>query len=189
MQNVSELTFTDTGLNTSLTYYYSVTAVNAAGISTSSQCGTVVPPPVAPISLSAFPGDTQVVLSWPAASGVTGYYIYSGTASGAETNLVIGNYPFTSYTNTGLTDGTTYFFAVASTNSSGLGPNSPEASATPNANIVITPRSLLWAGDGAANIMDVDGASNYKTNGVNTHFQRNGDTLTFDNAPVQTTCR
>ena len=179
VQNVSELTFTDTGLNTSQTYYYQVTAVNAAGVSANSLC-TVVPPPVAPISLSAFPGDTQVVLSWPASPGVTGYYLYSGPTNGAETNLVVGNYPGTSYTNTGLVDGTTYFYAVASTNSSGLGPNSPEASATPNANIVITPRSLLWAGDGAANIMDVDGASNYKTNGVNTIFN-NGDTLTFDN--------
>ncbi len=112
-------------------------------------------PPVSPPTTSCHPSSRRAVvahqplrlprrtrrscLSWPRSPGVTGYYLYSGPASGAETNLVIGNYPGTSYTNTGLVDGTIYFYAVASTNSSGLGPNSPEASATPNANTVNTP--------------------------------------------------
>jgi rhamnogalacturonan endolyase len=179
VQNITETTFTDTGLSPALTYYYQVSAVNAAGVSASSSV-TVVPPPVAPISLSAFPGDVQVVLSWTVAPGAAAYWLYSGTSSGNETNLVAGNISGTSYTNTGLVDGTTYYYVVASTNASGLGPNSPEASATPAANIVITPRSLIWEGDGAANIWDVSGATNCKTNNVRTIFN-NGDTLTFDN--------
>jgi rhamnogalacturonan endolyase len=179
VQNITETTFTDTGLSPGLTYYYQVLAVNAAGVSASSSA-TVVPPPVAPISLSAFPGNTQVVLSWVSAPGATAYWLFSGTSSGNETNLVAGNISGTSYTNTGLVNGTTYYYVVASTNASGLGPNSPEASATPAANIVITPRLLTWAGDGAANIWDVSGATNCKTNNVRTIFN-NGDTLTFDN--------
>jgi len=179
VQNVTETLYTDTGLSTSQTYFYQISAVNAAGVSASSSA-TVVPPPTAPISLSAFPGNTQVTLNWTPVGGVTGYYVFEGTSSGEETNLVAGNISGTSFTDTGLTNGITYYFVVASTNASGLGPNSPEASATPAVNIVITPRSLIWAGDGQANIWDVSGADNCKTNGVLTIFN-NGDTLTFDN--------
>jgi autotransporter-associated beta strand protein len=179
IQNVTETTFTDAGLNAATTYYYQVSAVNAAGASASANC-TVVPPPTAPISLSAFPGNGQVTLSWTAVPGVTGYYLFSGPDSGDETNLVVGNYSGTTFTNTGLTNGVTYFYVVASTNITGLSPNSPEASATPDVNIVITPRSLIWNGDGAANIWDASGNSNWQTNHVDTIFN-NGDTVTFDN--------
>ncbi|HEU5396635.1 MAG TPA: autotransporter-associated beta strand repeat-containing protein, partial [Verrucomicrobiae bacterium] len=179
VQNITETTFTDAGLNPAYTYYYQVTAVNAAGVSSPAPV-TVVPPPNAPISLSAFPGDTQVVLSWTDVPGVTGYYLFSGTSSGNETNLVAANIAGTIYTNGGLVNGTTYYYVVAATNSNGLGPNSPEADATPAANIVITPRTLAWKGDGAANIWDVDGFANCQTNGVRTKFN-NGDTLVFDN--------
>ncbi|MGH8024036.1 MAG: autotransporter-associated beta strand repeat-containing protein, partial [Limisphaerales bacterium] len=179
VQNITETTFTDTGLNPALTYYYQVTAVNTAGIS-SAATATVVPPPTAPISLSAFPGNAQVVLSWVPVPGVTGYYLFSGTSSGDETNFV-ANLTGTSYTNTGLINGTTYYYVVASTNLSGLGPNSPEAGATPEVNIVVTPRNLFWKGDGSANIWDVDGFNNCQTNNARTIFN-NGDTLTFDNS-------
>ncbi len=111
---------------------------------------------------------------------MTGYFLFSGTESGNETNVVLANYSGTSYTNTGLINGTTYYYVVASTNSSGQSPDSPEASATPGVNIVIIPRVLTWNGDGAANIWDVSGNTNWRTNGVNTIFN-NGDTVTFDN--------
>jgi rhamnogalacturonan endolyase len=179
VQNITETTFTDTGLNPALTYYYQVTAVNAAGVS-SAAMATVVPPPNAPISLSAFPGNAQVVLSWTSVPGVTGYYLFSGTSSGDETNLVVGNFSGTTFTNTGLVNGTTYYYVVAATNGNGLGPSSPEASATPDVNIVVTPRNLIWSGDGSANVWDVDGVANCQTNNVRTIFN-NGDTLTFDN--------
>src|SRR5208283_4615104 len=115
-------------------------------------------------------GDTQVTLTWSAVSGATGYFLYSGTTSNNVTTLVIPNYTGTSYTNTGLADGTTYYYVVAATNSGGLSPNSPEASATPSA-VVATARNLTWKGDGSAN---------WLTNGVVFIFN-NGDTVTFDN--------
>ncbi len=180
VQNVTETTYTDTGLNVGTTYYYQVTAVNAAGVSTSATV-TVVPPPLAPISLSAIPGNAQVTLSWTPVPGVTGYYLFSGTDSGDETNVVAANYSGTSFVDTTVTNGTTYYYVVASTNSTGLSPNSPEASATPDVNLVIFPRSLTWNGDGAANIWDMGGAANWHTNGVDTIFY-NGDTVTFDNS-------
>ena len=180
VQNITPTTFTDSGLNIGLTYYYQVSAVNAAGVSTNS-LATVVPPPLAPISLSAFPGNAQVVLSWTSVPGAVGYYLFSGTEGGNETNVVLVNYSGTSYTNAGLINGTTYYYVVVSTNSTGDSPYSPEASTTPNTNIVITPRSLIWSGDGVANIWDASGNTNWQTNGVGTIFN-NGDTVTIDNS-------
>ena len=94
---------------------------------------------------------------------------------------VISGYTGTSYTNTGLANGTTYYYVVAATNAGGLGPNSPEASATPSVNIVITARNLVWKGDGSANIWDVSGAPNWLSNATVTIFN-NGDAATFDNS-------
>ena len=58
----------------------------------------------------------QVVLSWTSVPGVTGYYppFQTGPDSGDETNLVVGNYSGTSFTNSGLVNGTTYYYVVAS---------------------------------------------------------------------------
>ena len=55
---------------------------------------------------------------------------YKSTSSGTEVGYVtLGN--VTSYTNTGLTGGTTYFYQVKAVNSVGISPASNEASATP----------------------------------------------------------
>ena len=180
VQNITPTTFTDTGLNVGNTYYYQISAVNAAGVSAGGAV-TVVPPPLAPISLSAFPGNAQVVLSWTAVPGATGYYLYRGTESLNETNTVLVNYSGTSYTNTGLINGTLYFYVVSSTNSSGESPYSPEASATPGTNSILIPRALIWNGDGVANIWDASGNTNWRTNNADTIFN-NGDTVTFDNS-------
>lgn len=177
VQNVTETTFTDVGL-TPGTYYYEVAAVNAAGVSPNATL-TVIAVPGAPVSLSAIPGDTQVTLSWTAVSGAASYYLYSGAVSNNVTTLVVPAYAGTSYTNTGLANGTTYYYVVAATNAGGLGPNSPEASATPSA-IIAAARNLTWKGDGSANLWNLDGAANWQTNGVATVFN-NGDTVTFDN--------
>ncbi|HSY20307.1 MAG TPA: autotransporter-associated beta strand repeat-containing protein, partial [Candidatus Acidoferrales bacterium] len=141
---------------------------------------TVVAPPAAPPSLSAVAGDSQVVLTWTTAARATGYFLYRGTSTGNETTAVLGNYAGTSYTNIGLADGTTYFYVVSATNAGGLGPKSPEASATPSSSIVITARQLVWKGDGTANLWNVSGSANWLSNTTATTFN-NGDAVTFDN--------
>ncbi len=180
VMSVTETTYSDSGLNLGTTYYYQISAVNTGGVSANATA-TVVPALTAPVSLSAIPGNAQVALSWTSVAGATGYYLFSGTNSGGENTVVAANFAGTSFTNTGLINGTTYYYVVACTNAAGLSPNSPEASATPNVNIVITPRSLTWVGDGTANVWDVSGTSNWQTNGVATIFN-NGDTVTFDNS-------
>ncbi|MGB7746448.1 MAG: FN3 associated domain-containing protein [Verrucomicrobiia bacterium] len=95
-------------------------------------------PPLAPENLVATPGYGQVILTWTASAspGVTNYNIkratISGGSGGAYTNNIIGSTSGTSYTDTGVDDGTTYYYVVSAVSSTvGEGPNSSEASATP----------------------------------------------------------
>src|SRR5205807_1058163 len=94
-------------------------------------------PPSAPQNLAATGGNAQVTLTWqaPASDGgspVTNYKIYRGVASGSETLLTTVG-AVTSYTDTAVTNGVTYYYQVSALNSVGEGPRSNEASATPNA--------------------------------------------------------
>jgi hypothetical protein len=142
--NVSGTSFTDTGLTNGTKYYYTVAAVNAVGTSAPSGEASATPQavttaPSAPQGLTATGGNTSVGLSWsvPASNGgspVTGYNIYRGTTPGGEsaTPLTTG-ITGTSFTDTGLTNGTTYYYTVAAVNAAGTSPPSAEASATPQA--------------------------------------------------------
>ena len=95
--------------------------------------------PGPPNGLTASPGNGQVTLSWtaPASDGgaaISGYEIYRGTSPGGESSVPVNGtlVPSTSYTVTGLTNGTTYYFTVAAVNQANLqGAESGEASATP----------------------------------------------------------
>jgi autotransporter-associated beta strand protein len=178
--SVTETDYLDDGLDVTATYYYQVAAMNAAGVSANATV-TVISPPLAPTSLSAVPGNAQVGLSWPAVPNATAYWLFRGTSSNNEDTLVIANYAGTSYTDTGVVNGTTYYYVVAGTNSVGLGPDSPEAYVTPSSSVVFTPRNLTWRGDGSPNLWDVSGADNWVTNNVLTIFN-NGDSVTFDNS-------
>lgn len=131
--------FTDGGLASGTTYYYEVSAVNATGEGALSAEASATPvsvsPPSAPAA-TASAGTSSVQLSWttPSAGGspITGYNVYRSTTPGGE-----GGTPFvqlgvtTSYTDTGLTSGTTYYYQVSATNSAGESALSPEVSATP----------------------------------------------------------
>src|SRR3989442_10632750 len=131
--------YTNTIVTPGVTYFYKVRAVNSVGLSPLSNEASATPPtvPTAPQNLQASAGVGNVTLSWQApssdgGSAITGYKVYRSTSSGTETGYVIlGN--VNSYTNTGLTGGTTYFYKVRAVNSAGLSPLSNEASATPPA--------------------------------------------------------
>src|SRR5467141_363543 len=94
-------------------------------------------PPSAPQNLVATGGNAQVTLTWqaPASDGgspVTNYKIYRGVAPGSETLLTtVGN--VLTYTDSGVTNGVTYYYQVSAVNSPGEGAKSNEASAMPSA--------------------------------------------------------
>ena len=77
--------------------------------------------------------ENKTAASITATTGATSYILKRGTSSGNETTTVISGYTGTSYTNTALANGTTYYYLVAATDAGGTGPNSSEASATPSA--------------------------------------------------------
>lgn len=107
---------------------------NGANLLADLSGGGSAPPavPAAPTNLKATAGSAQVALTWTGSAGATSYTLYRGTASGGETQLKSG-LTATSYTDSGLTNGTTYFYQVAAVNSAGTSAKSSEAGATPQA--------------------------------------------------------
>ena len=129
--------YTNTGLTSGVTYFYKVKAVTALGSSPLSNEASATPtgPLSAPQNLQATAGSTSVALSWQAPSSdggspITNYRIFRSTSSGTETIIgTVGNVNF--YTNTGLTNGITYFYKVKAVTALGSSPLSNEASAMP----------------------------------------------------------
>src|SRR5439155_807056 len=71
---------------------------------------------------------------WSAATGAASYNLYRSTTSGGEgIGRALSRKGAKSYTNTGLTNGITYYFRVAAVNASGTSGQSNQASATPTA--------------------------------------------------------
>ncbi|MEW9699760.1 glycoside hydrolase family 6 protein [Paenibacillus sp. SI8] len=97
--------------------------------------------PAAPAGLTATAGNAQVALSWSASSGAASYTVKrAATTGGPYTNVATG-VTATSYADTGLTNGTTYYYVVSAVNSAGASANSAQVSATPVG--TITPSSLV----------------------------------------------
>jgi fibronectin type 3 domain-containing protein len=133
---ITATNYTNTGLTNGTTYYYVVSAVNSAGASGNSNQAsatpqTIVTIPVAPANLVAVAGNSQVSLSWTASTGATSYTVKRSTTSGGAYSNVATGITATSYTNTGLTNGTVYYYVVTALNSAGESGISNQVSATP----------------------------------------------------------
>ena len=127
--------FTDTNLANGTTYFYVVSAVNATGESANSVQASATPvaprqSPAAPTGLIAAGGNAQVSLSWTASSGATSYHLKRSTTTGGPYTQISAP-ATTSFTDTGLTNGTTYFYVVSALNAVGESANSAQASARP----------------------------------------------------------
>lgn len=91
--------------------------------------------PVAPASITVTAGDASnsvnaaPVTAYPA---VTGYNVYRGASPGGESGTPIASNVSLPYSDTGLTNGTAYYYKVAAVNSLGAGAMSPEGSGTPS---------------------------------------------------------
>jgi len=92
--------------------------------------GPVIPP-AAPIALLASPGNGAVPLRWEPSFGATSYTIKRATAKGGPYSPIASGITATSYTDTSVTNGTTYYYVVSATNSAGASGNSPEDGTTP----------------------------------------------------------
>jgi hypothetical protein len=86
----------------------------------------------APTGLSATAGILQAALQWTPVEGADGYVIKRFDA-GNSSPVVVWTGTALSFTDTGLTAGTTYSYAVAAFDETGPGLDSDHASATPSA--------------------------------------------------------
>ena len=148
--------YTDTGLTNGVTYYYVVTAENTGGQeSANSNEASATPvdaPPAAPTGLVATPASTQVALDWGdnAEPDLAGYNVYRSTTQGGPHTQINGALvAVSSYTDTGLTNGVTYYYVVTAEDSGGNeSGTSNEVSATPNPLPPAPPTGLVaTAGD------------------------------------------
>src|SRR5262249_58866328 len=83
--------------------------------------------------LTSTPGNAEGSLSWNGEWGATSYNVKRSTTSGGPFTTIATGVTSTSFTNTGLTNGTTFFFVVSAVNVAGESGNSNQASATPTA--------------------------------------------------------
>jgi len=97
--------------------------------------GEAVKTPPAPFTVFASPGDGRVPLRWNEAFGATKYNVKRSTASGGPFTT-LASVSNTTFTDTTVRNGTTYFYVVTATNSAGESGNSLPDSATPQSSTV-----------------------------------------------------
>jgi fibronectin type 3 domain-containing protein len=136
---VATTNYTDTQATNGTTYFYVVSAVSAVGEGTNSVQVSATPqavatPPDAPLNLAATAGNASITLTWSASATATNYNVKRSLVSGGPyttTNSVPA--PTTNYSDTQVTNGTTYFYVVSAINATGEGADSSQVSAMPQA--------------------------------------------------------
>jgi hypothetical protein len=145
---------TITGLLSGTAYTFTVTATNAIGTGPASPPSNSVTPtaqtvPAAPAGVVATAGISNVTVSWTApgngGSAITSYTVTPYIGSTAQTPTTVnGSPPATSVALSGLTNGTTYTFAVTATNAVGTSVASAASNlATPEPSAPNCPCSIL----------------------------------------------
>jgi len=128
--------YANTGLTNGTTYWYQVSAVSAAGEgarSVEKSAKPVTVPGVPRFFTAAKDSLLGINLHWQAptsdgGSPITGYLVYRGTASGAE-SLYKTLGVVTAYHDTGTTHNVRYYYKLVAVNAAGNGPAAGEPSA------------------------------------------------------------
>jgi hypothetical protein len=81
--------------------------------------------------MAATGGNHQVILAWSASTTASSYNVKRSTTTGGPYTTV-ASATTTNYVDTGLTNGTKYYYVVSAVNVNGESGNSTEASATPS---------------------------------------------------------
>ncbi len=151
-------TYTASGLTNDTEYFFALSAENASGrrslrtaeVSATPFDPTLPPPPATPTGLAAIASDGEVTLTWNAnaEADLAHYNVYQGTASGTLSKVAEIPAGTETYTVAGLSNGTTYYFAIDAENAAGRrSPRTAEVSATPNAPPATPENLIAMAGD------------------------------------------
>jgi len=162
--NTSNLTYTDTGLNPSTTYYYFVKAYNSYGdgsVSSTSSATTTAASSggggggsstlSAPTNVTATRDSstpTTVKISWNAVSGATSYNVYYSTSNSGSGTLD-GTSTATSYNSISNSTTTTWYFRVTAVNSAGV-------EGTPSSWVSVGPATSGGSGSGGTGTIKVE---------------------------------
>jgi hypothetical protein len=132
-------------------YALSMTVTGTSGTTTHTGSTTLLVNLASPGSLTATPnGAGQIALSWSASVSATSYHVKRSLTSGGP-YVTVGCTSSTSYTDSGLTSGVTYYYVVsaaynANPDAGGESADSSEASATsqasPSFSISASPNSV-----------------------------------------------
>jgi hypothetical protein len=87
--------------------------------------------PTAPNGLVAAADNSQATLSWVPSAGATGYNVKRSTTSGGPYLLIATNLSDIAYEDTGLLNGTTYYYVVSALNPAGESAQSTQTYALP----------------------------------------------------------
>lgn len=128
-----EASFSDTSFTPGTTHYYIVSAVSGSGLlaSDSPEIAVTTLQLLPPSALTVTPGFTTNTLSWNAATGATSYYILRAASAGGPFATIATGLTETSFTDTALPTGTTYFYAIRSVNGTVLSEPGATVSSTP----------------------------------------------------------
>jgi subtilisin family serine protease len=135
---VTTTAYVDNSVANGVTYFYVVSAANAAGESANSNevfatpTAPVTVAPAAPGSVKATtgPGIKKISLTWAASSSAASYSVFRSTTSGGPYAVVSSGLTSPSFTNSGLNSKQLYFFVVTATNAVGTSGYSSQVSAT-----------------------------------------------------------
>lgn len=155
--------YTNTGLTSNTSYSYRVRAYNTGGDSAYSNISTVVTPtpaaPLAPASLSATAASSsQINLKWTDGSDNEDNFRIErceGTGCTSFSEIATLGAGVTTFSNTGLTAGTSYSYRVRAYNAGGYSAYSNTATATPLCSCTLSPASKNFSASGGTQTVTV----------------------------------
>jgi fibronectin type 3 domain-containing protein len=138
---LSATSYVDLGLANGTPCYYIVTALNGGTESAATAAVSTTPmaPPAAPTALAATQGDGQVALAWTAGAGDATYQVGRAGTPGGPYTAAGAPVAATTFKDTGLANGTPYYYVVYALNPVGRSASSNEVAAVP----IAPPTGLL----------------------------------------------
>ena len=121
---VNQTSFIDTFAADGATYYYVVAATNAAGSSDNSAQASATML-MSPTGLTGTIGLVSANLSWTASPGADSYSVRRSSVIGGP-YIEVGTATGTSYSDTGVSIGKSYYYVVAAVNATGESRNSTQ---------------------------------------------------------------